>query len=90
MLKFAELVKLKDNDLVMTYKGTTPEGENFFAYILCNQNQVSLMRGDFQNKISRPLTEYGEVIYFDYLPEPDEIATEFLANWTAENSGSLI
>jgi hypothetical protein len=32
---------------------------------------------------------YGEVIYKDFIAEPDAKAKEFLNKWLAENNGSL-
>lgn len=74
----------------MTYKGITGDGAEFFAYILCNEAQVLQMRKDYETKTNRTLSEYGEVLYIDYIDEPDAKAKDFLNKWITENNGNLM
>ena len=90
MLKFTDKALLRNNKVVMTYRGKDTAGLDFFAYILCDEKGVTLLRKDFAEKTSRAIAEYGEIIYSAYLSDPDEKAKEFLAKYTAENGGSLI
>lgn len=90
MLKFADKALLRNNKVVMTYRGTDSAGRDFFAYILCNENGVSLLRKDFAEKTSRPIAEYGEIIYSAYLKDPDAKAQKFLEDYTTVNGGNLI
>lgn len=41
---------------------------------------------DYETETPRNITEYGEVIYTDFLSEPDEKAKSFLENWIKENN----
>lgn len=89
-LKFTERVKLNaGNDLIMTYRGQVA-GQDFFAYIKCNEKGVKLMREDWETSTPRQLDEYGEVLYRDNIVDPDEKALEFLKNYLAENGGDLM
>lgn len=45
------------------------------------------MQEDYQNKLADTPESYGEVIYKDFSPEPDEKAKEFLKKWLVENGG---
>ena len=90
-LKFTERVKLNSgNDLIMTYRARTPEGEDFFAYIKCEEVGVKLMRADYEGGIPRRMQEYGEVIYTDMIKDPDEKAKKFLQDYIAENGGEIM
>ncbi len=71
----------------MTYRAKSAEGQDFFAYILCNKEQVIAMKSDFAAKRAATPESYGEVIYADFLPDPDEKAKAFLAAWLAEKGG---
>ena len=80
---FAEKVKFGKGDRVMAYFGKNSFGLEFFCYIRCDLDGYRKMQDDFLNNISATPETYGEVIYKDFIPEPDEKAKEFLKNWTA-------
>ena len=88
MLKFTEQIKLKNSKLVMLYNGVDTHGHKFFVYFLSNEKQVRLIREDYQKNTARTIGEYGEMLYSDYLPEPDSKAIEFLNKWIDDNGGS--
>lgn len=89
-LKFTERVKLNaGNDLIMTYRGQVG-GQEFFAYIKCEEKGVKLMREDWETSTARKLEEYGEVIYKDNLKDPDEKALEFLKDYLADSGGEMM
>jgi hypothetical protein len=89
-LKFTERVKLNSgNDLIMTYRGQIA-GEDFFAYIKCEEKGVKLMRQDWETSTPRKLEEYGEVLYRDTVIDPDDKAKEFLQNYLAQNGGEMM
>ena len=78
---FAEKVKFGSGESVVTYFGKNLLGESFFYYIRCDMDGYRKMKEDFLYKnYSNPET-YGEVIYSDNLPEPDEKAKAFLKKY---------
>jgi len=87
-LNFAKKIEFGKNDKVMTYYGTTASkdsrGEEFFCYIRCGLAGYRQMQDDFLHQTPALPETYGEVIYRDSIPEPDEKAIEFLNNWVAE------
>ena len=83
---FAEKVKFGKKDSIMTYFGKNWHGV-FFCYIRCELDGYRKMQEDYQNKIADTPESYGEVIYKDFSPEPDEKAKEFLKKWLVENGG---
>ena len=89
MLKFTEQVKLRNSSkLVMLYNGVDMHGKSFFVYFLSDDKQIRLMRDDYQKGTARKIGEYGQMLYSDYLPEPDAKAIDFLNKWVADNGGS--
>ncbi len=89
-LKFTERVKLNaGNDLIMTYRGQVG-GQDFFAYIKCEEAGVKMMRGDYEDAVARKIEEYGEVIYRDNVKDPDEKAVQFLQDYLAESGGEMM
>lgn len=80
---FAEKVKLGSGKNIVTYYGKNLLGESFFCYICCGFDGYGKMKNDFLNKNYSNPEAYGEIIYRDNLPEPDEKAKEFLKNWSA-------
>ena len=87
---FVENLKLETADLVMTYRAKTPEGKDFFAYILSNKEQVKTMKRNYAESKAVPPIYYGQVLYLDYLVDPDQKAKDFLKNWLAKNNGEII
>ena len=85
-MSFAEKVWFGKNDKVVTYRASNSCGVDFFCYIRCGLAGYKKMQDDFLNKISDTPQSYGEVLYKDYLPDPDEKAREFLAIWARENN----
>jgi hypothetical protein len=90
MLTFVERIKLKTSKLVMTYRARTLDGRDYFAYILADEPEIKQMRADYDAKKPVRPDVYGEIIYQDYLKDPDEKAIAFLENWVAENDGEIL
>ncbi len=86
---FAEKVKFGKKDSIMTYYGKNGLGEQFFCYIRCGLDGYKKMQEDFASKAFAAPESYGEIIYKDYILEPDNKAVDFLKNWLAENNGNL-
>ena len=84
---FVEKVKFKKINKVMTYYGINGLGWQFFAYIVCGLDGYKKMQHDAENKLTANVTAYGEIIYTDFLPEPDDKAKAFLKQWLEENDG---
>jgi len=84
---FAEKVKFGKTDKVMVYYGKNGLGEVFFCYIRCGLEGYKKMKEDYLNQASALPSSYGEVIYKDTIPEPDEKAKAFLKKYLAENGG---
>jgi len=78
---FAEKVKFGSGESIVTYFGKSLLGASFFCYIRCNIDGYRRMKADFLKKNYAKPEAYGEVVYRDYLPEPDEKAKDFLKNW---------
>jgi hypothetical protein len=89
-MNFVEKVKLQSwNNIIMTYRGQVL-GQDFFAYIKCSEAGIKLMHSDYENRTSRALQEYGEVIYQAPIKDPNETAQKFLENYIAENGGEVL
>lgn len=84
-IPFTDLIQISNNNSIIRYSGTNQIGQQFFAYIKCTPDNAKLMYRDYAVKSSRDIKEYGEVIYVDFLAEPDEKAKTFLADWLKEN-----
>ena len=84
-IPFTDLIKISHNKSVMTYYGTSFDGRDFIAYIVCTPETAKLMYRDFSDKTSRAIAEYGEVIYKDFVSEPDDKAKDFLADYIKNN-----
>lgn len=74
--------------MIMTYRAKDESGGDFFCYIKCNYDGYQKINHDYLDKKSAVPSTYGEVLYADYLVDPDEKAKNFLADWLAKN-GSL-
>jgi hypothetical protein len=85
---FAEKVRFGKLDNVMTYFGKNGLGKDFFCYIRCGLEGYKTMLEDFDNKITANPAVYGDIIYKDFIAEPDEKAKNFLEKWLAENKQS--
>jgi endoglucanase Acf2 len=85
-ISFTDLIKISNNESIVRYNATLTDGRSFFAYIKCNSTGAKLMFQDYETLTKRSITEYGEVIYTDFLSEPDEKAKSFLENWIKENN----
>lgn len=81
VISFAEKLKFNGNACIVTYYGKNLLGNDFFCYIKCDMAGYKKIKDDFVNKSYRKLEEYGEIIYRDNIPKPDEKAKEFLKNW---------
>jgi uncharacterized protein YpiB (UPF0302 family) len=89
-VKFTELVRLQNKELVVSYQGVTESGIAFFAYIKCNMQQLKMLRADFKNNIGRSVYDYGDVIFMDFDSDETDHAKAFLQKWCAENGGDLL
>jgi hypothetical protein len=81
VLSFVEKLALGDNDSIMLYRGVTLSGKNFFAYLRCDKQGVEKLRRDYMAPGARDLNMYGEIIYMDFLAEPDARAEDFLLRY---------
>lgn len=70
----------------MLYRAINGDGRRFFAYIVCELNGYNKMLKDHElgAKID-DLRQYGEVIYIDFIAEPDQKAQAFLEKYLAEH-----
>ena len=68
----------------MLYRGSG-DGDNFIAYIKCNDTGKAAMLKDHELRKAADLSDYGEVIYLDLIPEPDLKATIFIVKWMKES-----
>ena len=89
-LQFTDKTLLRNNFLIMTYRGKDAAGNAFFAYLRCNDDGVALLRRDYADAIHRTLETYGEVLYTDSLANPDAKAQTFLAEYVGHSGGSLL
>ncbi|MEZ5691123.1 MAG: hypothetical protein R3D71_05615 [Rickettsiales bacterium] len=82
MSRFAAVVKEKSKSSVVLYKATSRDGNDFYAYIRCDERQYHKMKRDFMTRTPcRDVSDYGEVIYIKSGQEPDDKAKEFLAEY---------
>jgi hypothetical protein len=79
VLSFVEKVAMGQGDSIMLYRGVTMSGKNFFAFLRCDRKGMDKLKQDSMHSEARDLNEYGEVIYMDFLSDPDKKAEEFLA-----------
>lgn len=90
VLSFVEKVKLQTSKLVMTYRAKDERGEDFFAYILCDKKGVEQMKQDYIDQKAGAAKDYGEVLYADFVKDPDDKAKAFLRKWLEENGGEML
>ena len=83
---YTDRARLEKNFYIQTFYGVTSELQNFFCYIKCDMEGYRKMQNDFLNQISARPAAYGEVIYIDDIPEPNEKAKLFLQNWLKRNN----
>ena len=82
MTNFARLIAKQLNSKVILYRATTKDGQDFYAYIRCNEKQARKMKQDFLEKTPcRDVADYGEVIYKTFGKNPDEKAKNFLSEY---------
>lgn len=86
VIPFTQRIELEKNDYIMTYRACDKYGQDFFCYIKCDLQGYTKMQNDFLNKTAALPASYGEVIYTDFIKDPDAKAQEFLENWSAQNS----
>ena len=66
----------------MLYRATSRDGQDFYAYIRCNEKQAHKMKHDFMTRTPcSDASEYGEVLYTGIGKEPDDEAKNFLAEY---------
>lgn len=79
---FASVIRQKSSNNVVLYRAVSKDGENFYAYIRCDEKQYHKMKHDFMTKsICKDVNDYGEVLYAELGNEPDEDAKQFLADY---------
>ncbi len=86
---FAEKISFGKTDKVMVYYGKNGLGDDFFCYIRCGLAGYAKMKNDYLTETSAYPEDYGEILYQDFISEPDEKAKEFLKKFLAENNGTL-
>ena len=69
----------------MTYYGIDYAKRTFFAYILCTPDTAKQMYRDHAEKKPKNISDYGTIIYTDFISEPDEKAKAFLKHYLADN-----
>jgi hypothetical protein len=70
---------------VMLYRGKDMQGRDFFAYLDCPPEGLARLREDEEGASAmHDLAEYGDVIYLDFIAEPDAKAQTFLARYFTE------
>lgn len=89
-LKFSEKITLETSDLVMIYRARGKDERDFFAYVFCDKDGVIAMKKDYAENQPGAPEQYGEVIYSDYITDPDEKARAFLKNWLDKKGGKSI
>ncbi len=89
-LSFTEKLKLEGKKTLMLYRGRTVEtGREFIAYIVCDKEKAVKMYDDYdKSQKVDTIEEYGEVVYVDYIPDPDQKALDFIEEWKKENGFS--
>ena len=85
MIPFKDLIRTSNNKSVMAYYGTDTNKRDFFAYIICDPQAAKRMYHNYQTRTQDKISDYGEVIYKDYISEPDDKAKEFLKKYLADN-----
>lgn len=82
MPRFASVIKEKSKSNVVLYRAATSDGQDFYAYIRCDEKQYHKIKHDFMTKTPcKETSDYGEVIYTRFGKEPDEEAKQFLSEY---------
>lgn len=90
LLSSVETLKLRTSKLIMTYRARDERSNDFFAYILSDEAGVRRMKSDFLGQIAGAAKDYGEVIYADFVKDPDDKAKDFLKKWLKKNKGTSL
>lgn len=85
-IPFAKRVEFEKNDSVMVYRAKDAKGRDFFCYIRCKLEGYKKMHEDFETRTAGKPSDYGEIIYRDFLKDPDQKAKDFLAEYL-KNAG---
>lgn len=87
MANFASVIRQKAQSSVVLYRAVSKDGEDFYAYIRCNEKQYHKMKSDFMTRAAcKDVADYGEVVYTGFGKEPDEAAEKFLAEYLKDNN----
>ncbi len=79
---FASVIRQKASNSVVLYRAVSRDGEDFYAYIRCDEKQYHKMKHDFMTRTPcKDVKDYGEVVYTGFGKEPDAAAEEFLAEY---------
>lgn len=82
MSNFADIIAKQKNSIILLYRAVSKDGQDFYAYIRCNEKQYHKVKQDFIDKKSCvDAAEYGEVIYVEFGKEPDEKAKKILSDY---------
>ena len=87
VLSFVEKYTLVKDITIALYRGISQSNRHFFAYLQCSNGGLALLKADEKHQAEpKYISDYGYVIYMDFLPEPDSKAQEFLENYIRESS----
>lgn len=87
MGNFASVIREKAQSSVVLYRATSSEGEDFYAYIRCDERRYHKMKSDFMTRTPcRDVADYGDILYTGFGKEPDTEAEKFLADYLKDNN----
>lgn len=85
VLSFTDKAMLAQQGGVVLYRGVTPSGTRFFAYLYCDLKGVEMIQKDYLHQSKpRDISEYGKLIYMDFKIDPDKSAEAFLQRYVTE------
>lgn len=87
MANFASVIREKSRNTVVLYRAVSRDGEDFYAYIRCDEKQYHKMKSDFMTRTPcKDVADYGEILYTGFGKEPDAEAEKFLADYLKDNN----
>lgn len=80
---FAAKIQKEAYKLVL-YRGESSDGQDFYAYIRCDEAQLFRMKRDYNTAaVCVNASDYGEVVYHALGTEPDAQAEKFVEEYMA-------